>query len=110
MRTRPYPGIRAVSRSCGPALLSDVPKHFGHQPEAITYDWVLRLAPDAGQLAAFRGGNAQRPFFAWLLPVRRISPEWDRLALQRRADMWLFPPSLNLSDEQHRPLMHAYRS
>jgi hypothetical protein len=110
MRTRRYPGIRTGSRSCGPVLLSDVPEQSGHQPEAVTDDWVLRFAPDAGQLAAFRGGNAQRLFFARPLIVRPISPEWDLLALQRRADAWLFPPNLDLSEEQHRRLMDAYKA
>jgi predicted TIM-barrel fold metal-dependent hydrolase len=75
-----------------------------------TLDWTLRFGPDAGQLAAFRGGNAHRLFFARPSTARPIGAEWDLLALRRRADVWLFPPSLDLSEERHRRLMQAYEA
>jgi predicted TIM-barrel fold metal-dependent hydrolase len=75
-----------------------------------TLDWALRFAPDAGQLGLFFGGNAQRLFFGRPSAARPIGPEWDLLALRRRADVWLFPPSLDVSEEQHRRLMLAYEA
>ncbi len=75
-----------------------------------TCDWALRFVPDAGQLAAFRGGTAQRLFFARPSAARPIAAEWDLLALRRRADVWLFPPSLDVSEQRHRRLMLAYEA
>jgi predicted TIM-barrel fold metal-dependent hydrolase len=75
-----------------------------------TLDWALRFEPDAGQLTAFRGGNAHRLFFAHPSTARPIGAEWDLLVLRRRADVWLFPPSLDLSEERHRRLMQAYEA
>ena len=30
------------------------------------------------------------------------------MGLRRQADVWLFPPSLDVSEERHRPIMLAY--
>ena len=34
--------------------------------------------------------------------------EWNSTPLRRQADVWLFPPSLNVGEERHRALMLAY--
>jgi len=75
-----------------------------------TLDWALRFGPDAAQLAAFRGGNARRLFFSHPSAASPIGAEWDLLKLRRHADVWLFPPSLDLSEERHRRLMLAYEA
>jgi hypothetical protein len=76
---------------------------------ASTLDWALRLAPDAAQLAAFRYGNAQRLFFAaGAAHARKIDPDMDLMTFRKPADVWLFPPSLNVSEARHRALYHAY--
>ena len=73
-----------------------------------TLDWPLRFGPDESGLQAFRHGNAQRLFFARASDARPLAPEWDLMALRRRADVWLFPPSLDVSEQRHRGLMQAY--
>ena len=75
-----------------------------------TLDWALRLGPDAAQLKAFRGGNAQRLFFGRPPHAQPIRAELDLMPFRRHADVWLFPPSLDVSEERHRRLMHAYES
>ena len=73
-----------------------------------TLDWALRLGPSAADLAAFRSGNARRLLFARPLSPRPLAAEWDLMGLRRQADVWLFPPSLDVSEERHRPIMLAY--
>lgn len=74
-----------------------------------TIEWADRLAPTATERAAFLGGNAERLFFAKPAPVARpIGPEWDLRPFGRAADVWLFPPSLDLPEARHRRLYHAY--
>jgi hypothetical protein len=75
-----------------------------------TLDWALRLDPSEADLHAFRYANAHRLFFARPIAPRQLSPEWDLSALSRKADIWLFPPSLDLSEERHRPIMLAYEA
>ncbi len=75
-----------------------------------TFDWALRLRPDAAQLEAFRGGNAQPLFFGRPAEAHPISAGLDLMPFRRQADVWLFPPSLDVSEERHRRLMHAYES
>jgi hypothetical protein len=75
-----------------------------------TLDWALRFRPDEAQLAAFHGCNAHRLFFDRRPAVRRMAPEWDLMPLRRRADVWLFPPSLDVGEERHRRLMLVYEA
>ncbi len=75
-----------------------------------TLDWALRLNPTAADLQAIRHDNAHRLLFARPIAPRPLGPEWDMTALKRHADVWLFPPSLNLSEERHRPIMLAYEA
>ncbi len=75
---------------------------------ASTRDWVLRLDPPARALQAFRHENARRLFFSGTPAVRPLAEAWDLMPFKRHADVWLFPPSLDLSEERHRALMLAY--
>jgi len=75
-----------------------------------TLDWVLRLDPTEADLRAIRYDNAHRLLFAQPIAPRPLGPEWDMTALKRDADVWLFPPSLNLPEERHRPIMLAYEA
>ena len=75
-----------------------------------TLDWVLRLDPPEGALEAIRYGNAKRLLFGTRTPATPLGPAWDMTAYRRPADVWLFPPSLNLSEARHRPLMLAYEA
>lgn len=75
-----------------------------------TLDWALRLSPSQADLAAFRYGNAKRLFFAGAARARPLGAEWDLMPFRRKADVWLFPPSLDLSEERHRGLYHAYEA
>jgi predicted TIM-barrel fold metal-dependent hydrolase len=74
-----------------------------------TLDWALRFGPDAAGLQAFRHDNAHRLFFARASQARPIGT-LDMMALKRPADVWLFPPSLDVSEERHRRLMAAYEA
>jgi predicted TIM-barrel fold metal-dependent hydrolase len=73
-------------------------------------DWVLRLAPSAADLQAIRFENARRLLFARPIAAQPLGPEWDLMEYRRHADVWLFPPSLDLSEERHRSLMLAYEA
>ena len=74
-----------------------------------TLDWVLCLDPPEAALRAIRYDNARRLLFAGgPVPARPIGAEWDLMPLRRQAEVWLFPPSLNVSEERHRALMLAY--
>ena len=76
-----------------------------------TLDWALRLNPSPEALEAFRYGNAKRLFFAGAAPrVQALDAEWDLMPFRRQADVWLFPPSLDLTEERHRALFHAYEA
>ncbi len=76
---------------------------------ASTRDWALRLAPTPAELADFHHNNAHRLLFAnGPVTARPLGPEWNLMDLRRPADVWLFPPSLDLSEERHRPIMAAY--
>ena len=76
---------------------------------ASTLDWALRFAPDAAQLAAFRHDNAQRLFFGGgAVRARPVDPDMDLMTFRKPAEVWLFPPSLNVSEARHRVLYHAY--
>lgn len=75
-----------------------------------TLDWVLRFAPSDAELDAFRYANARRLFFAAPSAARPLAPEWDVMELRRSADVWLFPPSLDIPEERHRPIMLAYEA
>ena len=76
-----------------------------------TLDWVLRLDPPEAALQAIRHDNAKRLLFSNdTAPARQLAPEWDLMPLRRQADVWLFPPSLNVAEQRHRALMLAYRA
>jgi predicted TIM-barrel fold metal-dependent hydrolase len=72
-----------------------------------TLDWALRLGPTASELEAFRYGNARRLLFARQAAAPRPLA-LDLMAFRRPADVWLFPPSLDLSENRHRRLHQAY--
>jgi predicted TIM-barrel fold metal-dependent hydrolase len=72
-----------------------------------TLDWARRFAPTDDQLAALRHGNARRLLFDRAPPAARPIA-LDLRPFRREADVWLFPPSLDLSEERHRALYHAY--
>ena len=59
-------------------------------------------------LQAFRYGNARRLLFGAPIAPLPLGTEWDVMGLRRAADVWLFPPSLDLSEARHRPIMLAY--
>ncbi len=72
-----------------------------------TLDWALRLAPSAAELEAFRYGNARRLLFA--RPAAAARPlALDLMPFRKAAPVWLFPPSLDLSEERHRRVQQAY--
>ncbi len=74
-----------------------------------TLNWVKRLAPSDRDLQAFRYDNARRLLFTGAPPLARpISPNLDLMPFRKQADVWLFPPSLDLSEERHRRLYQAY--
>lgn len=73
-----------------------------------TLDWALRLQPTEADLQAFRHDNASRLLFGRPAAPRPLAQEWHVMDLRRQADVWLFPPSLDLSEERHRKLMLAY--
>jgi hypothetical protein len=75
-----------------------------------TRDWVLRLQPSDAELQAFMYDNARRLLFATAISPARIGEEWDLMTYRRVADVWLFPPSLDVSEERHRPVMLAYEA
>jgi predicted TIM-barrel fold metal-dependent hydrolase len=75
-----------------------------------TLDWALRLNPSAADMQAMRYDNARRLLFARPMAAQPLGAEWDLMALRREADVWLFPPSLNLPEQRHRPLMLAYEA
>lgn len=76
---------------------------------ASTRDWALRLGPSAAELADFHANNARRLLFsAGPVAASPLDPAWNVMDLRRPADVWLFPPSLDLSEERHRGLMAAY--
>lgn len=75
-----------------------------------TLDWVLRLGPSAADLRAIRHENAHRLLFARPVAPTALGAGWEFMPLRREADVWLFPPSLNLSEARHRPLMLAYEA
>ena len=75
-----------------------------------TLDWVRRLGPTEADLQAIRHDNAQRLFFATPITPSMLGAEWDMRGLKRDADVWLFPPSLDLSETRHRPIMLAYEA
>jgi hypothetical protein len=57
-----------------------------------------------------RHGNAHRLLFARPIAPTPLAPEWDLMRLRRDADVWLFPPSLDLPEARHRPIMLAYEA
>ena len=74
-----------------------------------TLAWAERLHPSERALRAFRYDNARRLLFSGAAPpARRIAPELDLMPFRKHADVWLFPPSLDLSEEHHRRLHQAY--
>ena len=73
-----------------------------------TLDWALRFEPDGDELRAFRYDNAHRLFFARPSAARPLAAEWDLMSLRRQADVWLFPPSLDIDEERHRAFVRAY--
>ena len=74
-----------------------------------TLDWLLRLDPPDAAVRAVRYDNAKRLLFAnGAAKARALGAEWDLMPFRRQADVWLFPPSLDLSEERHRALMLAY--
>ena len=77
-----------------------------------TLDWALRLHPSPGDLESFRHGNARRLLFAPAptpaQDTQDLPPPPDLTPWRRTADVWLFPPSLDLSEEQHRRWYHAF--
>ena len=74
-----------------------------------TLDWAMRFDPLPADLEAFRYSNAQRLLFGGNPVVTKpINPSFDLMPFRRAADVWLFPPSLDLSEERHRALYHAY--
>ena len=75
-----------------------------------TLDWVQRLGPTVADLQAIRHDNAKRLFFAAPIAPSILGAEWDMRALRRDANVWLFPPSLDLSETRHRPIMLAYEA
>jgi predicted TIM-barrel fold metal-dependent hydrolase len=74
-----------------------------------TLDFPLRFGPNAAELEAFRYGNAKRLLFATgPVAAEPLRTDLDLMAFRRKADVWLFPPSLDLSEERHRGLYQAY--
>jgi predicted TIM-barrel fold metal-dependent hydrolase len=78
-----------------------------------TYDstlhWADRLSPSAAQLQAFRYDNAKRLLFTGAPPpASGVSPKLDLMPFRKPADVWLFPPSLDVSEERHQGLHRAY--
>jgi predicted TIM-barrel fold metal-dependent hydrolase len=74
-----------------------------------TLDWVLRFTPSPGELEAFRYSNAKRLLFSKpTAPARELPAGLDLMPFRKQADVWLFPPSLDLSEERHRRLYQAY--
>lgn len=74
---------------------------------ASTRDWADKLNPDH---AAYQHDNAQRLFFNTQITPKPLAPEWDLMHFRREADIWLFPPSLDLAETRHRPIMLAYET
>jgi predicted TIM-barrel fold metal-dependent hydrolase len=75
-----------------------------------TLDWALRFAPSHADLHAFRYDNAHRLFFNGAHAPRPLAAEWDLMAVRKKAEVWLFPPSLDIPEERHRRIMQAYEA
>ncbi len=74
-----------------------------------TLDWALRFAPSDAELAAFRYGNARRLLFdRGRVAASAVGTALDLMPLRKVADVWLFPPSLDVSEQRHRGLYEAY--
>lgn len=76
---------------------------------ASTLAWAERFDPTAEQRQAYCYGNARRLLFG-SGPVRAetLGAEWDLTPYRKQADVWLFPPSLDVPEERHRRLVQAY--
>jgi predicted TIM-barrel fold metal-dependent hydrolase len=75
-----------------------------------TLDWALRFAPEEAAVRAFRYGNGARLFFDGGFAASPLPPAIDVMDLRKAADVWLFPPSLDVSEPRHRALMLAYEA
>ena len=74
-----------------------------------TLDWVLRFAPTQANIAAFRYGNARRLLFeGGPVTATPLADTVDLMPFRKTADVWLFPPSLDVSEQRHRGLYQAY--
>jgi predicted TIM-barrel fold metal-dependent hydrolase len=74
-----------------------------------TLDWVLRFAPTQANIEAFRYGNARRLLFeGGPIAATRLADTVDLMPFRKTADVWLFPPSLDVSEQRHRGLYQAY--
>jgi predicted TIM-barrel fold metal-dependent hydrolase len=74
-----------------------------------TLDWALQFEPSDADLKAFRYDNAKQLLFSnGPVAAKPASGALDLMPFRRQADIWLFPPSLDVPEEQHRGLYHAY--
>jgi predicted TIM-barrel fold metal-dependent hydrolase len=74
-----------------------------------TLDWALRFGPTEDSIKAFRYGNARHLLFeSGPVAATPLAAEVDLMPFRRMADVWLFPPSLDVSEERHSGLYRAY--
>jgi hypothetical protein len=73
-----------------------------------TLDWVLRFGPTDENIETFCYGNARRLLFAsGPVAATALAAAVDLMPFRRMADVWLFPPSLDVSEQRHSGLYRA---
>ena len=73
-----------------------------------TLDWALRFVPTDENIEAFRYGNARRLLFeSGPVTATPLATTVDLMPFRRMADVWLFPPSLDVSEQRHSGLYRA---
>jgi predicted TIM-barrel fold metal-dependent hydrolase len=74
-----------------------------------TLDWALRFASTDENIEAFRYGNAKRLLFEnGPVMATPLAAAVDLMPFRRMADVWLFPPSLDVSEQRHSGIYRAY--